>query len=68
MYSIDPEKTESDLEGYKAGYVRDNYRVQTYGRALGNRDVCTGLKAVHKKQIQSFIIKSRTKLQSPASE
>ncbi len=68
MYSIDPEKTDSDLEGYNVGYVKENYRLQTYARALGNRDICAGLKSVHKKNIQTFVLKSRKKLQSPASE
>ncbi len=68
VYSIDPEKTEGDLEGYKSGYSKEDYRIQTYHKPKEDLDVCTRLKAVHSKNIQPFTIQSRTKLQSPSSE
>lgn len=68
VYSIDPEKTESDLEGYKSGYSKEDYRIQTYMKPKQDLDLCTRLKMVHSKKIQSFVLKSRSKLQSPTSE
>lgn len=69
VYSIDAEKTENDfLEGYKSGYTKDDFRVQMYNKPPMQRDVCDGLKIVHSKKIYPFVIKSRSKLQSPLSE
>lgn len=69
VYHIEVEKTENDiLEGYKAGYSTENYRIQSYVKPRKEQLLCAGLIKVHQKDIKSFLIKSRTKLQSPLSE
>ena len=69
LYGIEIEKTENDLlEGFKSGYNTENFRVKTYPRPHEERKLSVGLNQVHSKDIKSFVIKSRTKLQSPLSE
>jgi len=30
VYSIDPQQSEGDVEGYKSGYSKENFRVQSF--------------------------------------
>lgn len=68
IYSIDPEKTESDLMGYKSGYTKEDFRIQPYNKSHEKMNICEGLKKVHVKDIQPFALTYRTKLQSSSSE
>ena len=82
VYSIDPEKSEGDLEGYKSGYSKEDFRVQSFlkpdaaganipanlNQQIQEMDMCSKLKIVHAKNIQPFTITSRMKLQSTTSE
>jgi hypothetical protein len=67
-YQLDSQFEESDWEGYRSGYSKEDYRIQVYEKPQPERSVCNSLRTVHSKGVYSAIIKSRTKLQAPISE
>ena len=67
-YQLDPQLEDSDWEGYRSGYSKDDYRIQVYEKPRPERNVCSSLQTVHSKGVFPAILKSRTKLQASNSE